>query len=128
MEETCQGSLHPQAIEGLNLFNAGLYWKAHEALEKAWLDEVNPIRNLYRGILQVGVVYFHIQRCNYLGAMKVFTRSQRWLEPFPDQCLGIDLAQLRRDLQIVIAQVRILGPVRLDEFDQKLLKPVNFHV
>jgi len=116
------------ALEGLRLFNAGAYWKAHEALEEAWLEEPSPARNLYRGILQVGVVYYHVERQNYVGALKVYARCQRWLAPFPDVCRGVDLRQLRRDLEVVIAQVRRLGPDRLQEFDRKLLKPVIYHV
>lgn len=124
----CQGSLHPMAVKGLQLFNTGLYWEAHEALEKAWLEEKGPVRHVYRGILQVGVVYLHIRRGNYQGAIKVHARCQRWLAPFPDLCRGIDLGQLRRDLEQVIAQVRRLGPKRIQEFDQSLLKPVVFRV
>ncbi|HRQ33635.1 MAG TPA: DUF309 domain-containing protein, partial [Anaerolineales bacterium] len=57
--------LHPSAIEGLRLFNNGKYFEAHEALETAWLEERGKIRDLYRGILQVGVAYLHITRGNY---------------------------------------------------------------
>ena len=126
--EDCQGSLHPMALEGIRLFNAGQYWKAHEALEKAWLEEPGEIRHLYQGVLQVGVTYLHIQNKNYRGALKVYARSQRWLKPFPELCRGINLGQLRQDLEIAIDQVRLLGPGRLNEFDPKLLKPVVFNV
>ena len=49
----CQGPLHPQAVYGMELFNQGRYFEAHEALEAAWRDESGPVRDLYRGILQV---------------------------------------------------------------------------
>ena len=120
----CEGYLHPMAIHGLELFNAGLYWEAHEALEKAWREETSEIRDLYQGVLQVGVAYLHIQRCNYRGALKMYSRSKRWLEPFPETCRGIDLAQLRLDLETAIAEVRRLGPQRIDEFDPAHFKPI----
>ncbi len=125
-EEDCQGALHPLAIEGLRLFNAHKFWQAHEALELAWRSEKGQVRHLYRGILQVGVAYFHIQKANYPGVMKLYQRSKRWLDPFPAACRGVDLQQLRQDFEAAMAEVRRLGPERLGEFNQALLKPVIF--
>lgn len=124
----CQGTLHPMALEGLRLFNARQYWKAHEALEKAWLEEPGEIRFLYQGILQAGVTYLHIQNLNYRGAMKVYARSRRWLAPFPDNCRGINLGQLRQDLETAVSQVQALGPGRIGDFNPGLFKPVVFDV
>ncbi len=120
----CEGPLHPQATRGLELFNARQYWHAHEALEEAWRGERGEIRHLYQGILQVGVAYLHAERGNYVGAIKLYRRSKRWLDPFPDRCRGIDLARLRADLEAVIAEVRRLGPERMGDFNLSLLKPV----
>src|SRR6185503_4609752 len=55
--DLCSAPLHPQAAEGLRLFNAGKYFEAHEALEDAWNEEAGPVRDLYRGVLQIAVVY-----------------------------------------------------------------------
>jgi len=122
----CQGEIHPAAVRGFELFNAGRYWHAHEALETAWLEETGQIRHLYRGILQIGVTYFHIQHANFRGAIKVYGRSQRWIRPFPDTCRGIDVAGLRRDSARVMEAVQDLGPDRLAEIDLRLLKPVRW--
>ncbi|GEM_PF-6647224 len=65
-------SLHPKVWEGLRLFNAGHYFEAHEALEAAWNEDLRPIRELYRGLLQAAVTYLHIQRGNYAGACKMY--------------------------------------------------------
>ncbi len=111
---------------GLILFNEGQYWKAHEALEAAWRSERGEIRHLYRGILQVGVAYLHITRRNYAGVMKLYHRSQRWLAPFSGCCRGIEVEQLKTDFEIVIAEVRRLGPDHLGAFDPALLKPVQW--
>jgi len=122
----CHGPLHPKAIEGLELFNNGHYWKAHEALEAAWRAEKEPVRELYRGILQAGVVYLHITRHNYPGAIKVYQRSQKWLTLWPESCRGIAVGQLQRDLKRAILEVQKLGPERMAEFDLSLLKPVIY--
>jgi predicted metal-dependent hydrolase len=124
--DPCNAPLHPQAAEGLRLFNAGKYFEAHEALEDAWNAEKGAVRELYRGILQIAVVYLHITRRNYHGAVKVYGRSQRWLKDWADICRGIYVEELRRNAEAVITEVRRLGAERLAEFDNSLLKPVRW--
>ena len=113
------------AGKGIELFNDGEYWLAHEALEEAWLDEGGEARNLYKAILQAGVVYLFVERGNYRGALKVYGRCWRWLEAIPDRCKGLDIGQLKEDLKAVVGEVRRLGPDGLDGFDQSLLKPIK---
>ena len=120
----CQGKLPPHAKEGLRLFNAGEYFEAHEALELAWREETGQVRRLYQGILETAVTYLRIQRGNYVGAVKVYDRSMKWLRMWPDICCGVNVGKLRADLDQVIAEVQRLGPERIAEFDQSLLKPV----
>lgn len=122
----CRGELPKEALRGLKLFNSSEYWLAHEALEEAWLAESDPVRNLYKGILQAGVTYLHIQRGNYRGAMKVYRRAMRWLEQFPDTCKGIDVAQLRHDLSTAIDEVKRLGAEKMATFDPQLFKHVRY--
>ncbi len=124
----CCAPLHPKAVEGLELFNAHRYFEAHEALEAAWREETGPIRELYRGILQTAVVYYHVTRGNFPGAVKVFHRSQRWLSPWPDTCRGIDVGRLRADLATVIIEVKRLGPEGIGSFNQAYLKPVVYEL
>ena len=124
---SCNTPLHPQATQGLRLFNAGEYFEAHEALEVAWNEERGEVRDLYRGILQIAVVYLHITRGNYNGAVKVYERSQKWLKDWPAVCRGIQVEELRRDAVTVIQEVLKLGIERIREFDTALLKPVRWY-
>jgi predicted metal-dependent hydrolase len=123
-DRLCDAPLHPKAAEGLRLFNAGEYFEAHEALEDAWNAEKGAVRDLYRGILQIAVVYLHITRRNYNGAIKVYARSQRWVQDWPDVCRGIQVEKLRKDAETAITQLKRLGPERISEFDNSLLRPV----
>ncbi|HSL46570.1 MAG TPA: DUF309 domain-containing protein [Anaerolineales bacterium] len=126
IHDSCNARLHPQAVEGLRLFNAGEYFEAHETLEDAWNEEKGKVRDLYRGILQTAVVYLHITRGNYSGAVKVYGRSQKWMKDWPEICRGIEVGQLRRDAEAVMTEVTRLGSERITEFDRSLLKPVKW--
>lgn len=126
LDDLCNARLHPQAADGLRLFNAGEYFEAHEALEDAWNAEEGKVRELYRGILQIAVVYLHVTRGNYNGAVKVYGRSQRWIQDWPDICRGIEVGRLRRDAEAVIKEVQRLGMEKISDFDLSLLKPVQW--
>ena len=122
----CEGAIHPAAVKGMELFNAGEYWLAHEQLEEAWKDENGAVRELYRAILQTAVVYLHITRANYNGAVKEYGHVQKWINPWPGVCRGIEIGRLRQDLEAVIAEVKRLGPDHLADFDRSLFKPVHW--
>src|SRR5512140_2836124 len=123
--DDCDGTLHPRARRGIEFFNEGHYFEAHEELEAAWRDEKGKIRELYQGILEAGVTYLHITRANYWGAMKVYKRSMRWLKDWPETCRGVDVGQLRRDLNAAIVEVERLGEAGLAGFDRTSLQPVK---
>ncbi len=122
----CEGDLPTLVLSGLEMFNRGDYFAAHELLEEAWRGEPGPVRELYRGILQVAVAYYHLLRGNYTGASKMFLRSRTWLDPFPARCRGIDLDGFRQDYDLVEKYLLRLGPDRIRHFDRSLLKPVQF--
>lgn len=124
-QRECSGVLSPQAVEGIELFNRGEYFEAHEALELAWNEESTPGRDLYRALLQVAVCYLQIERRNYRGALKMFLRLRQWLDPLPSLCRGVDIQQLKQEVGEVYQQLLLLGPDRLDEFDRRLFRPIR---
>ena len=127
IDHLCNAPIHPQAEEGLRLFNEGKYFEAHEALEIAWLEEQGKVRNLYRGILQIAVVYLHAKRRNYNGVVKVYGRSQKWLKDWPEFCRGINVGQLQRDAAAVLKEIENLGREQISHFENSLLKPVQWN-
>lgn len=113
------------AHKAIEQFNAGEYWEQHETFETVWRAEPGPIRQLYQGILQVGVAYLQIQRKNYIGARKLFQRARQYLTVLPDVCQGVDIAQLRADAQTAQAELERLGPDRVAEFPADMMRPVK---
>jgi len=122
--DDCSDPIHPLARLGIELFNQAKYFEAHEELELAWREEAGPIRELYRGILQVAVAYYHLLKGNYPGARKMFLRSRRWLQPFPGVCRGVDVDALRRDASQIEELLLRLGPDHIQDILPEMLKPV----
>ena len=126
LAKTCQQPLSQMALRGLEEFNRGQYFEAHEYLENAWNEDESAGRDLYRAILQVAVAYYHILRGNYKGAAKVFLRVRQWIDPLPDTCRGVAVGTLRAEAHRAYEELKTLGPERIGEFDRNLLRPVQY--
>jgi CheY-like chemotaxis protein len=63
-----------QLCAGIAQFNAGEYWECHETLEGLWIAEPRPVRDLYQGILQIGVAFHHLRCHSHAGALKMLRR------------------------------------------------------
>jgi predicted metal-dependent hydrolase len=116
----CDEPAPPELRRGVEQFNRGEYFEQHETLETLWRATRAPVRDLYHGILQVGVGLHHLRRGNYHGAEVLLEEGIERLRPFAPSCQGIDVASLVRDATGVREQLRSLGPERIAEFDWKL--------
>ena len=126
LRASCSQPLSSEALRGLEEFNRGAYFEAHESLETAWMAEDSPGRELYQAVLQVAVAYLQIERGNYNGAAKMFLRMRQWIDPLPDACRGIDIARLRAEAQAVYQALITLGPEHIADFDRSLLRPISY--
>jgi predicted metal-dependent hydrolase len=121
----CQEQLHHQAILGIEAFNQAEFFLAHELLEKAWNEDQSPGRDLYQAILQISVAYLQIQRRNFRGAVKMFFRVRKLIDFFPAECKGVDVLDLRKTAQQVYDQLILLGPEKIQHFNQSLFRPIR---
>ena len=128
IEDACQEPLSVAALNGLEQFNHGEYFDAHESLEEAWNQDRGVGRELYRAILQIAVAYLQIQRGNYRGAIKMFLRVRQWIMPLPAVCRGVNVDKLRQDSEQVYKDLLLAGPDRIHQFDRLVFKPVEYAI
>lgn len=114
------------AEEGLREFNRGAFFEQHELLEEAWRAEKRPIRELYQGILQVGVAFYQIELGNWHGAIKTFRRGLPKLRKLPPICQGIDLDQFLAAVESIHREVSQLDRARLSEFDKTRFPQIKY--
>ena len=126
LEEACLAELPELAVRGLQEFNRGEYFEAHETLEEVWMADQSVGRELYQAILQVSVAYLQIERQNYNGAIKMFLRLRQWITPLPGVCRGVDIASLRDDAQDVYERLVELGPESIAKIDPGAFEPVHY--
>jgi len=121
---SCHERISDKALQGIELFNKGAYFDAHEYLEEAWFKDTSMGRELYRAILQIAVAYMHIEKHNFDGAVKMFWRVRQWIEPLPSTCRGVDVETLRTDSREAYNTLVALGRDGITEFELSMLKPV----
>jgi predicted metal-dependent hydrolase len=125
--DPCGESLPEGVRRGIEEFNAGQYFEQHEALELAWRAELRPIRDLYRGVLQIGLGCLQVERRNAIGALKMLDRAVKWLQPFRPACQGIDVDRLLEDAARLRAEIERRGADQIDRVDRRLFPKVHFN-
>jgi predicted metal-dependent hydrolase len=81
--------------EGVELFNRGRYWDAHEAWERAWTpDRQGPESGFYKGLIQVAAGCLHYTRRNRRGAVNKWSSGTGYLRPYLPAHRGIALQPL----------------------------------
>lgn len=114
-----------QLLQGIALFNAGQFYRQHDVLEQLWMEDPRPVRDLYQGILQVGVAFHHSEQGNYRGSVKMLRRGLLRLRSLPPVCQAVDVESLRRAARSVHDQLVVLGPDHMDEFDVRQLRDIK---
>jgi hypothetical protein len=117
------GGLSPEELLqlGVDLYNAGHYWNAHEAWEEVWLDSERPLRNFYQGLIQVTAAFVHVTRKEYPGSVRLLDAGIGKLEAYPASYMGLDLARLVAGAKAARRELEGLGEKRVAEFDRSLV-------
>ena len=87
-----------QYRNGIELFNRGEFFDAHEALEDLWRAAPLAEKKFLQGLIQVAVALHHFGNGNRAGARSVLRRAFRNLSLYPEGFGGIDSAGLQRSV------------------------------
>lgn len=90
--------------EGIELFNAGRYFEAHEAWERVWLRSAGEEKLFYQGLIQAAAALLHAARHNPEGSRSMYAKACAKLDPLPAEYMGIALGGLRRALRDYFAE------------------------
>lgn len=80
---------------GIELFNGGRYWDAHEVWEREWMpDRKGPDAGFYKGLIQVAAGCLHYGRHNRRGAVNKWRSGAAYLRPYLPAHHGVRLSAL----------------------------------
>ncbi|MFN8508791.1 MAG: DUF309 domain-containing protein [Dehalococcoidia bacterium] len=92
-------------------FNRGQFFECHETLEEIWQQEPGPVRDLYKGIIQLAAAFVHITRNHYRGPDRLFGTAAGYLRPYAGTgAMGFDVAALVSAIEAAHARLRATGP------------------
>jgi predicted metal-dependent hydrolase len=101
---------HRNLASGIELFNAGRFFEAHEVLEDAWREAIGERKLFLQALVQLAVGFHHYTMDNVVGAESVLERGLGNLAGYADECEGIDLLALRINVQAWIAALKRSKP------------------
>jgi predicted metal-dependent hydrolase len=104
----------PRYRAGIDLFNRGDYFEAHEVWEDLWRDCPASERRFYQALIQAAVAVYHFHRGNFTGADRLFHSGRRYMEPYRPQYLGLDIDPFWRQVELHLAHSLTAGvPISL---------------
>jgi hypothetical protein len=85
-------AIYPRGyLEGIEHFNAGRYYDAHEVWEEIWLRSQGPEKLFYQMLIQAAVGLHHYQRANSRGVRGMYKAVSERLTRLPSTFNSLDL-------------------------------------
>jgi hypothetical protein len=85
--------------KGIEEFNSGRYFEAHEVLEDLWHEYRETDRTFIQGLIQISAGFYHFQCENWKGAASQLLKGIKKLEPFRPVHLGVELTGFLVEIQ-----------------------------
>ena len=103
--------MDPLLARGIELFNRGEFFPAHEVWEEAWTAERAPRRLFLQSLIHVTVGAYHATRGNPVGACRQLRKALRKLEPFLPEYEGVHTARLNQDARRLLTAIESGAPI-----------------
>jgi uncharacterized protein len=112
--------MDPRLARGLEEFNAGNFFTAHEIWEELWNDCIGDEKRLVQALVQIAAGYAKVESGVRGGALKLLTRGLALLQTFAPTGLGLlldafgdgvaaDIERLRRTAEASVS-LRLVRP------------------
>ena len=92
-------------LKGIDLFNAGRFFEAHEVWEDIWRGSHDVKREFYQGLIQCAVALEHFRRGNARGATRLYARYRAHFSRVPETFLGLDIPRFLEGMKIALQPV-----------------------
>jgi hypothetical protein len=102
-------------------FNGEQFFECHESFEEIWQEEQGPVRDLYKGLIQIAAAFVHISRANFFGADRLSRTGLGYLAPYrAEGAMGFDVDAIMTAAEDAHGRVLSLGRGRIESFDLSL--------
>ncbi len=89
-----------QLRAGIDLFNSGEFWEAHERWEEIWQRETRSTRSFYQGLIQIAAAYHHWTVTHRTKGVQLgIGKGSEKLGWYRPHYLGVDVATMIDDAE-----------------------------
>ena len=113
--------------KGIDLFNDGKYWEAHEAWEEVWHKKKGRERAFYQGMIHVAASLLKIHRNQFEGAHSQLTRALKRFQVAGPLETGTNDQEFRQKTEKCRNELLALGPENLEKFDKNLFPKIEIY-
>jgi hypothetical protein len=113
-------TMPPEFWQAVEQFNQGEFYACHDTLEALWLEEVDPLRRFYQGILQIAVACYHLSNLNWRGAAVLLGEGINRLRDYQPTYSGVEVTSLLQQSAGLLQQLQALGPENVENLRQQL--------
>lgn len=116
----------PAVLKGVEEYNDGFFFEAHEIWEDVWYQSPLPARTFLQGLIQLAAAFVHLVRHEYPGTVGLLEAALAKLTPFAPAYEGFDVARLVAEARRAREELLALGPERFDAWDRAGIPQVHF--
>lgn len=97
--------LQAEYLQGIEDFNAGRYFDAHEVWEEIWLRSPGETKLFYQMLIQAAVGLHHYERGNPRGARGMYANVIEKLGRLPSIFMSLDLVDFARQFKLALSEL-----------------------
>src|SRR5947209_5135368 len=97
-DDTSMDTYDPRYLAGIQRFNDGDFFEAHELWEDLWSEGHGDTRRFFQGLIQAAVGLCHFCNGNLGGAVKLYRSAEDYMQPCRPHFLGLDVVEFWRQM------------------------------
>jgi predicted metal-dependent hydrolase len=88
-----RAKLSDEFERGLQLFNTGRFFEAHEVWEVVWKRSAGVEKTLLQALIQAAAALLHVERGNFRGARSTWAKARIKFQGGPANLMGLELQE-----------------------------------
>jgi hypothetical protein len=92
--------------KGIEYFNTGYYFEAHDTFEEIWMDERGEDVRFYQGLVQLATGFYHLKMDNLKGAESQLNKGFAKLEKYKPRYRNLELTELLNQVAVCLDSIQ----------------------
>jgi len=92
--------------KGIEYFNSGYFFEAHDTFEEIWMEERGEDVRFYQGLVQLATGFYHLRMDNLKGAESQLKKGVAKLEKYKPEYRNLELSELLNQVSVCIDSIQ----------------------